>query len=154
MRRYFKITSTMKVIFLIACIVAVCSCKKDYQKLATEFERQLPDTIVVVKVQINDIAIMSTSRIRITIILSVTTWMTIWKRALSPILKMVNTFKVIYLGKENIAFLVTDGNDGYSFWYYNLKTLKLSNIDGGFYSAYANEIDNTLSALWILPWEG
>jgi len=67
---------------------------------------------------------------------------------------MVNTFKVIYLGKENIAFLVTDGNDGYSFWYYNLKTLKLSNIDGGFYSAYANEIDNTLSALWILPWEG
>ena len=94
MRRYFKITSTMKVTFLIACIVAVCSCKKDYQKLATEFERQLPDTIVVVKEQINDIAIMSTSRIRITIILSVTTWMTIWKRALSPILKMVNTFKV------------------------------------------------------------
>lgn len=55
MRRYFKITSTMKVIFLIACIVAVCSCKKDYQKLGTEFERQLPDTIVVVKEQINDI---------------------------------------------------------------------------------------------------
>lgn len=76
------------------------------------------------------------------------------EESIKPNLEDCEYIQGIYLGKENIAFLVTDGNDGYSFWYYNLKTLKLSNIDGGFYSAYANEIDNTLSALWILPWEG
>lgn len=76
------------------------------------------------------------------------------EESIKPNLEDGEYIQGIYLGKENIAFLVTDGNDGYSFWYYNLKTLKLSNIDGGFYSAYANEIDNTLSALWILPWKG
>ena len=36
-----------KIILACMFIMALGSCKKDYQKLATEFERALPDTVQV-----------------------------------------------------------------------------------------------------------
>ena len=44
-----------KIILACMCIVALGSCKKDYQKLATEFERALPDTLEVLTEQINEV---------------------------------------------------------------------------------------------------
>lgn len=46
---------TTKLIFACLVIMSFGACKKDYQKLATEYERALPDTVKVVLEQINDI---------------------------------------------------------------------------------------------------
>ena len=44
-----------KIILACMCVLALSSCKKDYQKLATEFERALPDTLEVLTEQINEV---------------------------------------------------------------------------------------------------
>lgn len=45
----------IRFVALFLLIIAIIGCKKDYHQLAIEFERALPDTMVVLSEQINEI---------------------------------------------------------------------------------------------------
>lgn len=132
-------------LILIACIVSLCACKKDYRKLATEFERRLPDTCVVVKEQINDIDHVVYYKDKSNTYLVRHDLEDNTEESIKPPLEEGQAVCGIYLGKDNIAMLVKDAEDWYYFWFYNLKTLKFKNIDGSFYGASADETNKTLT---------
>lgn len=140
-----------KIILACMCIMALSSCKKDYQKLATEFERALPDSMEVLTEQINEVDHFiyyknknNTELIRYDLDKES-------KESVSPKLDKGERIYGIFAGKENIAFLKNDNSLSSMIVFYNLKTQKFT--DGQeFYSyggdnniAYANEADSTIT---------
>ena len=94
-----------KIILACMCVLALSSCKKDYQKLATEFERALPDTLEVLTEQINEVDHYiyyknksNTELIRYDLDKES-------KESVSPKLDKGERIYGIFAGKENIAFL-------------------------------------------------
>lgn len=116
-----------KIILVCMCILALGSCKKDYQKLATEFERALPDTAQVVLEQINDIDhlvyfVRGGELYRYNLDNS-------REEAVKPQLGEDESVCSVLVGKENIAFLIFTGNYiNTKFQTYNLKTQKFKDV--------------------------
>lgn len=109
------------------CILSLCSCKKDYQKLATEYERSLPDTVQVVMEQVDDVDHL----------VYIYRGGELYKHDLDkntdmivkPQLEEDESISGIYVGKENLAFLVcTNAYVNTKFQTYNLKTQKFKDI--------------------------
>lgn len=141
-----RIIRLMPISFMLfACLTLLCSCKKDYNKLATEFERQLPDTCVVLYEQINDIDHVVYYKNKSNTYLIRHDLEDNTEESIKPTLEEGQKVCGIFLGKNNIAFLVKDNTDWYYFWFYNLKTYKFKNIEGSFYGAYVNETNKTFS---------
>ena len=115
------------IILVCMCILALGSCKKDYQKLATEFERALPDTAQVVLEQINDIDhlvyfVRGGELYRYNLDNS-------REEAVKPQLGEDESVCSVLVGKENIAFLIFTGNYiNTKFQTYNLKTQKFKDV--------------------------
>lgn len=147
--RIMRLTPILLMLF--ACLTLVCSCKKDYNKLATEFERQLPESCEVVYEQINDVDHYVYYKDKSDTLLTRHNLDDMTEETIKPKLDKEQHVCGIYLGKNNIAFLVNDGEDydsyitWYSFWFYNLKTLKFKNIEGSFEDAFANEAAKTFT---------
>ena len=127
-----------KIILACMCIVALGSCKKDYQKLATEFERALPDTLEVLTEQINEVDHCiyfknksNTELIRYDLDKEI-------RESVKPELSDGETVYGIYMGNENITFLKRNGGLGSSFVIYNLKTQKFKDV-AEFYGADNND---------------
>ena len=129
------------------CVLTLGACKKDYQKLATEFERALPDTVEVLAEQINEIDHFvyyknknNTELIRYNL-------ETESKEDIKPTLEDGESIYGIYMGKENISFLKHDiseyGSSTSTLLLYNLKTQKFKEIESFFgadpVDAYADE---------------
>lgn len=116
-----------KIILACMCIMALGACKKDYQKLATEFERALPDTVQVVLEQINEIDQL----------VYFVKGGELYRHDLDknkdeevkPQLGEGESICNIFVGKENIAFLIfTNEYTNTKFKIYNLKTQKFKNV--------------------------
>lgn len=139
---------TTKLIFACLVIMSFGACKKDYQKLATEYERALPDTVKVVLEQINDIYhnvfIMRGDDL--------------YRHSLDdnsdivikPQLEEDESVYGLYVGKDNIAFLsFTDTWMNTKFQLYNLKTQKFIDVTkfaGTFHNdVIINPKDSTIS---------
>lgn len=116
-----------KIILACMCIMALGSCKKDYQKLATEFERALPDTVQVVLEQINEIDqlvyfIKGGELYRHNLENEK-------DETVKPRLGEGEGICNIFVGKENIAFLIfTNDFINTKFQTYNLKTQKFKDV--------------------------
>jgi len=117
----------VKLMFLSLLMLSLGACKKDYQRLATEFERALPDTVQVVLEQINDIDhyvffVRGGELYRYNLDCEK-------EESIKPQLEEDESVYNIYIGKENITFLSC-----YDAWtktnlrVYNLKTQKFSDI--------------------------
>lgn len=122
-----------KIILACMCVLTLGACKKDYQKLATEFERALPDTVEVLAEQINEIDHFvyyknknNTELIRYNL-------ETESKEDIKPTLEDGESIYGIYMGKENISFLKHDiseyGSSTSTLLLYNLKTQKFKEIE-------------------------
>lgn len=127
-----------KIILACMCVLALSSCKKDYQKLATEFERALPDTLEVLTEQINEVDHYiyfknksNTELIRYDLDKEI-------RESVKPELSDGETVYGIYMGNENITFLKRNGSLGSSFVIYNLKTQKFKDV-AEFYGADNND---------------
>ncbi|EFB36339.1 MULTISPECIES: hypothetical protein [Prevotellaceae] len=142
-----------KIILACMCVLTLGACKKDYQKLATEFERALPDTVEVLAEQINEIDHFvyyknknNTELIRYNL-------ETESKEDIKPTLEDGESIYGIYMGKENISFLKHDiseyGSSTSTLLLYNLKTQKFKEIESFFgadpVDAYADEKDKTIT---------
>ena len=140
-----------KIFLACMCVLTLSSCKKDYQKLATEFERALPDSMEVLTEQINEVdhfiyykSKNNTKLIRYDLDKES-------KESVSPKLDKGERIYGIFAGKENIAFLKDNNSLSSMIVLYNLKTQKFT--DGQeFYGygsdnniAYANEADSTIT---------
>lgn len=117
-----------KIILACMCVLALSSCKKDYQKLATEFERALPDTLEVLTEQINEVDHFiyyknksNTELIRYDLEKET-------RESVKPELSNGETIYGIYMGNENIAFLKRTTMAS-TFETYNLKTQKFKEIE-------------------------
>ena len=127
-----------KIILACMCGLALGSCKKDYQKLATEFERALPDTLEVLTEQINEVDHYiyfknksNTELIRYDLDKEI-------RESVKPELSDGETVYGIYMGNENITFLKRNGSLGSSFVIYNLKTQEFKDV-AEFYGADNND---------------
>ena len=116
-----------KIFLACMCIMALGSCKKDYQKLATEFERALPDTVQVVLEQINEIDqlvyfVKGGELYRHDLDKNK-------DEEIKPQLGEGESICNIFVGKENIAFLIfTNDYVNTKFLTYNLKTQKFKDV--------------------------
>ncbi len=116
-------------IFLLFVGGLIISCKKDYQTLAIEFERNLPDTMEVLIEQINEIDhfVYYKNKSNTELLCYDLDKETI--ENIRP--KISNTENVygIYSGKGNISCLIRNGGLGSSLIVYNLKTMKFKDIE-------------------------
>lgn len=146
------------IILACMCIMALGSCKKDYQKLATEFERALPDSIEVLTEQINEVDHLIYFKNKNNTELVCYDLETETKKIIAPELEDGEGIYGIYMGKDNIAFLKHDhSEEGSTFSMlltYNLKTQKFKEVES-FYGAepidaFADEKDKTITGyIWM-----
>ena len=147
-----------KIILACMCVLALGACKKDYQKLATEFERALPDTVEVLAEQINEIDRFVYYKNKSNTELIRYDLETKKSKDIKPELEDGESIYGIYMGKENIAFLKHDNSENGSTFSmlltYNLKTQKFKEIES-FYGAepidaFADEKDRTITGyIWM-----
>ena len=130
------------------CAMYLCACTKDYQKLAIEFERDLPDSVQVLVEQINNIDhliyyVKANELYRHDLDKNT-------DEIVKPQLDEDDDVYGIYVGKENIAFLsFADIWMNTRFQVYNLKTQKFKDITK-FAGTYYNDViieqkDSTIS---------
>ena len=147
-----------KIILACMCVLALGACKKDCQKLATEFERALPDTVEVLAEQINEIDHFVYYKNKSNTELIRYDLETKKSKDIKPELEDGESIYGIYMGKENIAFLKHDNSENGSTFSmlltYNLKTQKFKEIES-FYGAepidaFADEKDRTITGyIWM-----
>lgn len=120
-------------IAFIGASMLIVSCNRDYQKLATEFERALPNSMEVLTEQINDVDHFVFFKNRGNTELIRYDLETESKEVIMPDLEENERIYGIYMGKENIAFLKHDvaeyGTTYSTFLTYNLKTQKFKEIE-------------------------
>lgn len=138
-----------KIILACMCIMAFCSCKKDYQKLAIEFERALPDTMQVLTEQINEIDHFIYYKNKANTMLIRYNLDNETNEVIKPELSKGEVVYGIYLGKENIVLLKRNYEISSTIVLYNLKTLKFSEghefYGGDNNNAFANENEKTIT---------
>lgn len=137
------------VVIIFGVVFLMFSCRKDYQKLAIEFERSLPDTMEILKEQINDIDHFvyyknrnNTELLRYNIDSKVT-------ESVLPEMKEHESIYGIYAGEENIAVLKHQEGSSSTFLTYNLKTMKFKQIEwfwgAEIIDAIVSESDKTIT---------
>lgn len=119
----------IRFVALFLLIIAIIGCKKDYHQLAIEFERALPDTMVVLSEQINEIDHFVFYKNKSNTELYRYNLETKTKDIIQPELDDFEVISGIYMGKENIIFLKSDGGNLVLFMIYNLKTQKFKEGD-------------------------
>lgn len=140
----------MKKSIILACLCALSlgSCKKDYYKLATEFERALPDTLVVLTEQINELDHHiyyknkgNTELIRYDLDKET-------KESIKPELSSGESIYGIYAGKENFTIL-KHSSMASELLTYNLKTQKFKEVESFWGTenndAFADENEKTVT---------
>lgn len=137
----------IRFVALFLLIIAFIGCKKDYHQLAIEFERALPDTMVVLSEQINEIDHFVFYKNKSNTVLYRYNLETKTTDIIKPELDDFDSISGIYMGKENIIFLKSDGGNVVLFMIYNLKTQKFKEGDY-LMDPVVDETDKTIKGLY------